>query len=73
MAQPEKRGRGAKKTNYSQLNAVLECLKFITGGASHNQVISGLKLKTSDAYKELANAVNDRLGNHSPSIDFPEN
>lgn len=67
MEQPEKRGRGTK-TTYAQLNAVLEWLekpqnfKLITGGASQNQVIAGLKLKKSDAYRELANAVNERLG-----------
>ena len=67
MDNSDKRGRGPR-TTWQQLSAVLEWLeipknfKLITGGASQGHVIAGLKLKKTDAYRELASFVNDRLG-----------
>ena len=68
----DRKGRGSQ-TTWFQANAILEWLetpanfKLITGGASQNQVIAGSKLKKTDAYRELANAVNLRLGYSRPS------
>ena len=68
----DRKGRGTQ-TTWSQANAILEWLeipanfKLITGGASQNQVISGSKLKKSDAYRDLAQAVNKRFGYSRPS------
>ena len=56
-----------------QANAILEWLespanfKLITGGVSQSQVIAGFKLKKTDAYRELAKHVNERLGYTRPS------
>ena len=44
-----------------------ENFKLITGGASQNHVVAGSKLKKTDAYRELALAVNERLGLNRPS------
>ena len=68
----DRKGRGTQTTWY-QANAMLEWLekpenfKLITGGASQNLVVAGSKLKKTDAYRELALAVNERLGLTRPS------
>ena len=72
-AQPaDRKGRGSQ-TTWGQANAILEWLevpanfKLITGGASQNHVIAGSKLKKTDAYRELALAVNKRFDYSRPS------
>lgn len=68
----DRKGRGTQ-TSWGQLNAILEWLeipsnfRLITGGASQNQVIAGSKLKKTDAYRELAQAVNTRFNYDRPS------
>ena len=61
----ERKGRGSQ-TTWNQANAMFEWLeipadfKLITGGAA-------TKVKKTDAYRDLAHAVNVRLGLSRPS------
>ena len=68
----ERKGRGSQ-TSWYQANAMLKWVeipanfKLITGGAATNQVVAGSKVKKTDAYRDLAHAVNLRLGYSRPS------
>lgn len=70
-AKEDRKGRGSQ-TTWSQLSAILEWLeissnfKLITGGASQNHVVAGSKLKKTDAYRDLANFINAKLGYTRP-------
>ena len=64
-------GRGPK-TTWAQIIAMIEWLenpvnfRLITGGAQKDvgSVVAGAKLKKVDAYKDIADAVNEKCGTH---------
>lgn len=64
-------GRG-EQMNYAQIAHVLDWLevesnfKLITGGNDQQEVVAGSKLKKTDAYKDLGDYVNEKMGYMRP-------
>ena len=65
-----------EKTTWSQINAVLEFLeipsnfRLITGSSSPTAVVAGSKVRKADAYKDLGNWVNSKLGYTNPPHEW---